>query len=99
MRNHLIHNDVLLNETDLSSVHRALLPDLSQPENMKTYSFNYSGQLLFFFKLISAHYSHSQILQPRSSGLIIGGLIQRFKLTHNFFYGTNFPSFLTSFFQ
>lgn len=48
MRNHLIHDDVLLNETDLSCVHRALLPDLPQPENMKTYSFNYSGQLLFF---------------------------------------------------
>lgn len=64
MRSHLIYKGMLLNEIDLFCVNRDSSPDLSQPENMKTYSFNYSGQLHFFFKMSSAlYYSHSQILQ------------------------------------
>lgn len=64
-RNHLIYNGMLLNEIDLSCVYSDFIPDLSQPENMKTYSFNYSGQLcgvflnwlLLFIILILKDYS------------------------------------------
>lgn len=48
-RSHVIYSGMLLNETDLSCVYSDFIPDLSEPENMKTYSFNYSGQLCFFF--------------------------------------------------
>lgn len=47
MRSHLIYSGTLLNEIDLSCVYSDLIPDLSKPENMKTCSFNYSGQLHF----------------------------------------------------
>lgn len=52
MRSHLIYKGMLLNEIDLFCVNSDSSPDLSQPENMKTYSFNYSGQLHFFFKWV-----------------------------------------------
>lgn len=47
MRSHLIYKGMLLNEIDLFCVNSDSSPDLSQLENMKTYSFNYSGQLYF----------------------------------------------------
>lgn len=47
MRNRLIYNGMLLNETDLSCVDSDLTPDLTEPQTMKTCSFNYSGQLWF----------------------------------------------------
>lgn len=63
MRSHLIYKGMLLNEIDLFCVNSDSSPDLSQPENMKTYSFNYSGQLHFFLMSSALYYSHSQILQ------------------------------------
>lgn len=61
MRSHPIYDSMLINEADLSCIHSDLTPDLLEPENMKTYSFNYSGQLPLL-KMTAALY-FSQILQ------------------------------------
>lgn len=63
MRSHLIYKGMLLNEIELFCVNSDSSPDLSPPENTKTYSFNYSDQLHFFKMSSILYYSHSQILQ------------------------------------
>lgn len=72
---------------------RASIPDLPEPENVKTYSFNNSGQLHFFFQKFHfcSLFSFSSIV-----AMLVWvnnrGLIQEFKLTHSFFCGADFPS-------
>lgn len=63
MKSHPIYDSMLINETDLFCVHSDLIPDLLEPENMKTYSFNYSGQPPLLKMTSALYFSHSQILQ------------------------------------